>query len=238
MLLLAMLAATLATFWVPPARGFRADDLARIVFFHLPCAFITTGMVGAMAHFGWRYLRTRERHWDVRAAAATELAALFGVLTMLTGILFSKVQWGAWWQWDPRQTSFLFLLLILGGALALRAGIADELRRAAAGAAYAVAALLPAVFLIFVYPRLPYIQQISFHPTQTVQQGLFTDEYRTVLISVGVLLAIVAVGVYRLRVRAGLFELVVEEMDGNLEVAGGGAADARVVRPVSLPEER
>jgi heme exporter protein C len=233
-----MFAATVLTFAAPDAASFRQPALARIVFFHLPSALITSFLSVLMAYHGWRYLRTRAAQWDERGTAALEIAALFGMLTMVTGILFSRVQWGAWWQWDPRQTSFLFVLLILLAALALRAGIADARQRALAGAAYAVATLIPVLFLIFVYPRLPYVQQISFHPSQTVSQGLFDGWYRTGVVAVLVTLGWTAALAYRMRVRVGLAERRLEELDGNLEMARDGAAADRVVRPVSLHEER
>jgi len=232
------LIATAISFWVPDAPAFREPALARMVFFHLPSALITAGLVFLAAYLGLRsLLAPAQAHWDIRLTATQEMAALFGVFTMSTGILFSRAQWGSWWQWDPRQTSFLFVLLILGGGLALRGGLADEAKRAMASAAYATGAALPSLFLIFVFPRLPQIQQQSFHPSTTVAQNAFDGSYRTVLLLVLATLTWVAVLTYRARVRAGLIELTLINSYGNHEASRDGAAPDRVVRPVVLSEK-
>ena len=237
-LLLGMAVATVLTFVLPPAKGFREPDLARIIFFHLPCAFMTSGLVFLAAWQGIQVLRPRSPQLDVRHAATVELGALFGALTMATGILFSKVQWGTWWQSDPRQTSFLMVLLILAVGLILRAAIGDERRRAAVSASYSVAALVPAIYLIFVYPRLPHITKESFHPSNTIAQGGFDSAYRLGLISVFAMLVGLAVLLYRMRVRVGQLELQWEVTNGNVDDFGHGAADSRLVRPVSVRPER
>ena len=126
------------------------------------------------------------------------------------------------------------VLFMLAAGAALRGGLLDEERRAASSAAYSVATLLPTVFLIFVFPRLPQIKQGSFHPSQTVAGGMMDRTYGMTLLFVGVLMAWTAVLVYKQRVRAGLLELAAEELHGELEVGGDGSADSGVVRPVPV----
>ncbi|MBX7132978.1 MAG: cytochrome c biogenesis protein [Fimbriimonadaceae bacterium] len=237
-LLVGMLVVTVVTYWIPDAKAFREPSLARMICWHLPCAFITTGLLFLGAWFGFRYLNTRQADIDIRGAATLELGALFGALTMATGILFSKVQWGAWWQNDPRQTSFLMVLLIFAGGLALRAGLSDEKRRAAASAGYALFALLPNIFLIFVFPRLSQIQQKSFHPSQTIQSGGFDRMYWIGILSVMAMLIWVAVILYQARVRAALLELDLDNQDGPNQTPLDDSATDRVVRPVPLSQER
>lgn len=233
---LAMAAATLASFLAPDAATFPEPSLARVIFFHLPCALVTSGLLFVSAWFGIQQLRTRRMDWDARVGATLELGALFALLTMLTGIYFSKVQWGAWWQNDPRQTSFLMVLMLYAGALAVRGGIGDDRKRAAASAAYAVAMLLPAVFLIFVFPRLPMVVQQSFHPSDTISGGKMTGAYRWVtLLNIGLFAWTCAV-LYKLRLRTSLIELEIVERDGLDETGRGGPAAPRVVRPVDVPE--
>ncbi len=232
------LAMGLATVWslrIPPAADFREPNLARIFVWHFPCPMIAVALLGFGAWFSWRALQTGDRQWDVRAASAHELSYVFSLLTMATGILFSKVQWGAWWHWDPRQTSFLLVLLIYAAYFALRGAYADRDRGAANSAAYALAALLPALFLIFVYPRLP--QVVSFHPSDSIMKGKIKGEYATSVMTVMVLVSLLAGWLYRLRVRAGLLELRSENPDGKLPSAGGDPAPTGVVRPVRLPTE-
>lgn len=234
LLALALAAATWFTFAVPPAKSFQEPNLARIIFFHLPCALITVVFLFVGAFYSFRYLRGRRVMDEVKGSTANEIGGIFGVLTMLTGILFSKVQWGAWWQWDPRQTSFLLLLLLFGGYFGLRASFADEGRRALNSAAYSVAMLLPAIFLIFVYPRLKFVQ--SFHPNQTILSGGFDRTYGSVLLAVGLLLLFVAIWLFRLRVRVGEAQIALEAhlaaMDDRSHPTGSG-----VVGPVPISHQ-
>ena len=157
----------------PPAESFVNPGMARILFFHLPCAFVTAGLIIHSAWLGMRYLQTSDLRYDARNAAATELALLFAALTLASGIVFSKVQWGAWWQNDPRQTSFLMVVLLCGVAVAIRGGLADEQKSAKAAAAYSVAVVLPNLFLFFVLPRILF----SFHPSDTLIKGKLDSAY-------------------------------------------------------------
>ncbi|MCW5937232.1 MAG: cytochrome c biogenesis protein CcsA [Fimbriimonadaceae bacterium] len=229
---------TAYSFVAPDAQGFRDPATARIIFFHLPAALTCTAFIAIAAYLGFKYLRTRERGWDVRLAAATELGALTGALALSTGMLFSKVQWGEWWQWDPRQTSFLIVMMLFMVALALRAGHSDEARRAGTSSAYALLMLLPAFFLIFVFPRLPQVQQVSFHPSQTVAKGGFDTWYSLGVYGNLLALSLVVRMVYLLRVKAGLAQIAYEE-NYELDNAGGGhSPDPGVVRPVAVRKER
>lgn len=232
---LLMTGALVFGFSVPDAQSFQEPSLARILFVHLPCALITTGLVVVCAWLGYRVLTKGPDRYDHRLQAATELAALFGALTMATGIVFSRVQWGSWWQWDPRQTSFLIVLLLLGAGLALRSGLAEEVRRARACAAYALATVIPGVFLIYVFPRLEQVRSESFHPSTTIAEGQLDSVYRAALYLSFAAMLWMSVELYRLRVRAAEIERQSENEDGLDETRGGGSAPDRVVRPVALP---
>lgn len=226
-----VLVCTYLSFAAGPAKKFMEPDLFRIIFFHLPCAFISTIYFFVGAFHSWKVLKgpqTEQLANDVRAVTGNEMAMMMAMLTMITGILFSRVQWGGWWVWDPRQTSFLLVLLLYGAYFALRAAISDEQQRARVAAAYSVMSLLPALFLIFALPRL----MESLHPNDTLQKGAFDKSYWLVILPLFVLLLITAVILHRLAITAGLLEL--KTRDGNLETAFDGPAPTGVVRHVSV----
>jgi heme exporter protein C len=134
-----MLALTVLAFtWVPPAQNFRDPGSARIILFHVPAAFTCTLCFLAGGFFGWRYLRRRDPMDDSRAAAANEVGLTFGIITLLTGMVFAAMQWGKPWHWDPRQTSFLLQLMIYAAYFALRSSVEDDRRRAAVSSGYTV----------------------------------------------------------------------------------------------------
>lgn len=166
-----------ATFlWLPPAAGFPSPPLARLVALHLPNAVVALVAAAAAGYYGWRYLaRGRRRIDDRKSVAAAALAVLFCLLTTATGSIFARVQWGAYWNWDPKQTSIFLLLLIYAAYFVLRAGIEDPEKRGAVAAVYILFAAVMTPMLGYVVPKyLP-----SLHPTDTS----FDPAYRTVLLA-------------------------------------------------------
>lgn len=226
---------TVWSFLVPDALGFQHPELARIFFWHFPCPILASILLMFGGWFSFKYLTTKDRKWDVCAESANELGYLFCLLTMATGIIFSQVQWGTWWQSDPRQTSFLLVLLIYAAYFAIRAAYSDGERRAGVAAAYAMSALGPAMFLIFVFPRLPQIASASFHPTQSIMAGQIKGDYAIVVILVLGLISVLAWWLFQLRIRAGLLEL--EGQQNGLETYRRDSAPTGVVRPISLPRK-
>jgi len=146
---------------VPMMReGFMDPEGYRIVFYHVPAAW-TMGLALLLAGiFGGLYLATRKPRWDLHAATAVELGFLFGMVATVTGSIFSRNQWGAFWNWDPRQTSILALLLLYLAYLALRASVEEEERRARFSAVYTLVAVVPMLFLFAFMPRMT----PSLHP--------------------------------------------------------------------------
>lgn len=234
-LLVMMPLAVAYTFWVGPAKGFMEPELARIIFFHVPCALLSSVWVIWSGVCGIQVLRTRSHIWDQRNAAALEMGFLMAILAMVTGILFSRVQWGEWWHWDPRQTSFLMVLLILAGALAVRGGFADEQKRTMATAGYSSLAMVPLIFLIFVYPRIGLVASRSAHPSQTLPQNQLDIYYRLGFYGMLILMLGLTISLYIIRTRVGLLEVALNQ-HGLDKARGGSPASHSVVRPVDLSQ--
>ncbi|CQR75044.1 Heme exporter protein C [Sporomusa ovata DSM 2662] len=143
---------------IPPAEGL--GYLVRIVFFHIPVAWVSVLAFLVSAAAAGQYLRTRKRKYDCVSACSAQLGLGFCLLATVSGAVFAKLTWGAYWNWDPRQTTVFILLLIYGAYLALRAAIEEEERRAAVSAVYALLSFLTIPFLVFVIPRMYF----SLHP--------------------------------------------------------------------------
>ncbi|HEX2988308.1 MAG TPA: cytochrome c biogenesis protein CcsA [Chloroflexota bacterium] len=185
--------------FVPPAQGFRDPEGARIIFFHVPMAWLAVlGFLTAMVN-AVRYLRTRRLEYDVRSVAGAEMGFLFCLLATVSGAIFAKIQWGTAWNWDPRETSIFVLLLIYGAYFALRSSVADDERRAALSAAYASLAVFPMLFLVFVLPRM----EPGLHPSDTVRSGHMSPEYRAVFFAALFCFTLLFAWVYQLRTAVG-----------------------------------
>jgi len=148
-----------AFLYARPAESFVGES-SRIVFFHVPMSWIATlAFLLAAVHSGL-YLKSRRIENDEAAAGAARLGLLFCTLATVTGSIFAKVMWNSYWNWDPRETSIVLLLLVYGAYLGLRGAIEEPERRASLSAAYALIAFVTVPFLMFAVPRM----YASLHP--------------------------------------------------------------------------
>jgi heme exporter protein C len=174
-----------AFLWPEPAKGFIGES-SRIVFFHVPCAWVSTLAFVVAAVYSLAYLVKRNPWHDDLAAAAVRLGLLFGVLTLITGSLFARIMWGSWWNWDPRESSYLLLVFLYSAYVFLRASIDDPERRSRIAAAYALFAIVLMPFLVFVAPRIT----ASLHPQTVINpQGKILMDTPTRAVFFGALLA-------------------------------------------------
>jgi len=130
------------------------EETTRVLYFHIPAAWLTVVALGWSMIHSILYLAKRDLRHDDHASAAAELGLLFCVGATVSGALWAKSMWGSYWNWDPRETSIFFLLLLYTAYLALRGSIEDEEKRARLSAIYSVAAFVAVPFLIFVVPRM------------------------------------------------------------------------------------
>lgn len=229
---LMLMAATWVAFTVPAAEGFQQPDAARMIFWHVPFAIASNIAMLGSAVFAVRFLQKKQPRDASWLTALWELGALFAVIGLTTGIAFSKVQWGAWWHWDPRQTSFLLVTLLLLAGLALRAGFGDTKKQRTALAGFAVMSVVPSVLLTFVYPRLPAVRAQSLHPSSTIAQGGLDENYRLGLYLMTGFLVLFSVMALSLRTRLDVVTEKIENLDGNLENDRNGATSLGVIRPL------
>ena len=146
----------------PPDRDM--GDLQKIMYAHVPAAWMTMLAPLAVLTFGLRYLWKRREEDDLLAAASAEVATTFAGLTLVLGMIWAKPTWGVWWTWDARLTSMLVLFLILVGYLAVRALIDEADRRAQWSA---VVGILGAINVPIVYMSVRWwrtIHQIQSSP--------------------------------------------------------------------------
>jgi heme exporter protein C len=132
------LAAAMIGVFVLAPREQSMGDVQRLVYVHVPMAWL--GLLGFLlaAGFGVLYIVRRNPYWDEWAQATAEVGWLCETLTLATGSLWAHEAWNTWWTWDPRLTTSLILWLIYGGYFLLRASVSDRARRARVAAIVSV----------------------------------------------------------------------------------------------------
>jgi heme exporter protein C len=96
-------------------------ETVRLLYVHVPMPTVAYLACFLCAVGSGMYLWKRSVWWDLVAASSAEIAVVFSVLTIITGALWGKATWGAYWVWeDARLTTTLMLVLLIAGYLALR----------------------------------------------------------------------------------------------------------------------
>ncbi len=95
----------------------------KIFFFSMQAAAITYIAFAVVLVGSVVYLRTKNLKWDTIASSSAKVGIVFTTILLVNGAIFSNVGWGAYWNWDPRQTTSLFLWFILAAYLSLRTAV-------------------------------------------------------------------------------------------------------------------
>lgn len=194
----------------------------KIFYLHVPVAIASFAAMGCGAYRALRFLMTKDRIHDVRSRTAMQVTLVFIVATMISGDLWTRFEWGVWWVWEPRLTTYFILMLLVIGYFVLRNAIEDPEK----------SARFAAVFCIIAFVDAP----ISFLITRLVPSSVHPVVFRTdsglpplMLIPflfglAGVLM--VALGLYRYALRVNAAADEVEDLKRRLEDLDGAASRA------------
>ena len=168
----------------------------KIFYFHMPVAIVSFVALVFGAYYGIRFLSTRNQRFDTASRTAMEIALLFVVFTMVTGDLWTRFEWGVWWTWEPRLTTYLILMLIVIAYFVMRNAVDDPERRAVYSSVISIIALVDVPICFMITRLIP----SSVHPVITREGGMAPDMAMTVaVVMLGMML--VAFALYRLRFR-------------------------------------
>jgi heme exporter protein C len=158
------LAATYArAIWFTPADTLQGPS-QKIFYIHVPsvlAGYLAFAVLGVMSIV---HLWLKEERADRMAAAAAEIAVLFFAIVLITGSIYAKVIWGAWWVWELRLTLTLLLWFLGVGYLVMRGAIDDPLMRARF---CAVLAVMQVVLIPFVHLSVYFVRD-HMHPMPVV----------------------------------------------------------------------
>ncbi len=164
--------------WYAP-REATMGDAQRIFYFHVPSAWI-----GFLAFFivfvsSVMYLLKGTRKWDALALSAAEIGVVFTTLVLLTGPIWAKAAWGAFWVWDQRLTTTLILWFIYVGYLTLRSTV-EDVRKARLAAVLGIVGFLdvPVIYFSVTIWR-------TMHPTLLISDsgGLAPPMLQTLMVA-------------------------------------------------------
>jgi len=124
----------------PP--DYQQGDAYRIIFIHVPSAWMSLFIYATMAVAGLVALVWRVKLAEVIAMECAPIGAAFTLVTLVTGSLWGKPMWGTWWTWDARLTSELVLLFLYLGVIGLYNAFEDHRRGARAASLLALVGIV------------------------------------------------------------------------------------------------
>ena len=126
----------------------RQGPAQKILYIHATAAFVALYLAFVLMAIGsLMYLWLKDEKLDRVAESAAEVGLVFTTVVLITGPLWGKTIWGAWWTWDARLTSTLFLWFIILAYLMLRGAVEDRARRARYAAVLGILAALLIPFI-------------------------------------------------------------------------------------------
>ena len=148
------------------------NETIRNLYFHVAMWFCMMILFIISLIYSIKYLRTNKIRYDWYALEYAQSGIVFGVLGLLTGMIWANYTWGKPWSNDPKQLGAAIALLIYFAYLVLRNSLADEMRRAKTSAVYNIFAFAMLIPTIWVIPRL----MESLHPGGMGNPALNTND--------------------------------------------------------------
>ena len=102
---------------------YKQGATVKIMFLHVPAAMMAINIWVMMLVTSLIWLIRRHHVSALAARAAAPVGAVMTLIALVTGAIWGQPMWGTWWEWDPRLTSFLILLLFYLGYMALWSAI-------------------------------------------------------------------------------------------------------------------
>lgn len=185
----------------------------KIFYFHMPVAITSFVALAFTAYYGIRFLATKEKRFDTCAKIATEIALVFILCTMFSGEMWERFEWGVWWTWEPRLTTYFILMLLVIGYFILRNAIDDAERRATYASVFGIIAFVDAPICFMITRLIP----SGVHPTIfRTDSGLSPDMLVPLLVAMFGMFMI-AFALYRYRFRQVRLTERVEAIKEQLE---------------------
>lgn len=136
------------------------NETIRVLHFHVPMWFGMILVFTGSVVYAIKYLRSNDKTFDTYSYQLANTGLAFGILGIVTGMIWAKFAWGEYWSNDPKQNASAVSLLIYLAYFVLRSSIQDEQQRNRIAAVYNIFAFFLMIPLLFILPRMT----DSLHP--------------------------------------------------------------------------
>ncbi|MDC0125153.1 heme ABC transporter permease CcmC [Candidatus Pelagibacter sp.] len=90
---------------------YKQSDAVRIMYVHVPAAWISLGIFSSITFLSISGFIFKNKNFFLIAKSLAPSGFVFNIIALVTGSIWGKPTWGAWWAWDARITSMLILAL-------------------------------------------------------------------------------------------------------------------------------
>ena len=136
------------------------NEAIRVLFFHVPMWFTMIFLLFISAINSYYYISKGRTNYDIKSNEYANVGVFFGMLGIISGMLWAKFTWGTYWTNDPKLNGSALGLLIYFSYFVLRGSVKDELKKAKISSVYNIFAFAMLIPLIFILPRMT----DSLHP--------------------------------------------------------------------------
>lgn len=192
-------------FMVPPDR--LMGETVRILFLHVPSAWLGMGGWTAIAISSLMFLVWRHPLAGLAARGAAVPGLVFTVICLVTGSIWGRPTWGAWWVWDGRLTSMLVLMFLYIGYIALAQAVS---RAGGSSRIPAIYGLVGAVNIPIINRSVVWWRSLHQPPSITMGKSAIDNEFLIPLLIVVAGFSLLFGGVVLARMRALLAEIQTE----------------------------
>jgi heme exporter protein C len=147
-------------FFIPVPRLAILHETIRNLFFHVTIWFAMIILMTSSLVYGIKYLRTNILAFDIKAEQCAITGIFLGLIGLITGSIWAKFTWGAWWVNDAKLNGAAAAMLVYFAYMVLRGSVEDEYKRARIASVYGIFAFTLMIVFIMILPRLT----DSLHP--------------------------------------------------------------------------
>lgn len=136
------------------------NEAIRVMFFHVPMWFTMIFLLFISALNAYYFISRGSINYDLKSREYASVGIFFGILGILSGMIWAKFTWGAYWTNDPKLNGSALSLLIYFSYFVLRGSIRDQIKKAKISSVYNIFAFAMLIPLLFILPRMT----DSLHP--------------------------------------------------------------------------